>query len=289
LEKIVTAAAAGTASTTGSTRLSGHVSRMTSEHPVAVVATLLIGLTWTTHFAVLLLGWPPEVALMIEVVLFVTVPLTVARTIGGPSEVKRLLSALARWRIGFGRWLLVLLALPLLTVGVAVITGTYQAPAQGWMPELAVYFLQGLLILGVIGNFPEEMAWGGFVQKRLMDRHGFVVGSLLTAIPFALIHLPLAFDAAGLAGTRWSDVAVTWAVLIGVAPVMRLLMGSVLLGTGGSVLAIGLLHASFNAAGNVSAIGGGWWQNVVALVVLAAVLVGTRLLRKPAAIRAGQK
>lgn len=251
-----------------------------ARHPVASVAGLLVGLTWITHLGVLVIGWPPELALLVELLLFIVVPLIVAGQSGGRAEVKRLLSGLRRWRIGTGRWLLVLAALPLLTIAVALVTGSYQAPAQGWPAELTGYLLQGLLILGVIGNIPEEMAWGGFAQSRLMSRHGYLAGSLLTAIPFALIHLPLAFDAHGLAGTGWSEVALTWAVLIGVAPVMRLLMGSVLLGTGGSVLAIGLLHASFNAAGRLSVLDGGWWQNLVALGVLTAVVAGVHTRRR---------
>lgn len=198
---------------------------------------------------------------------------------GGRSGIRRLCSGLLRWRIGLAAWLLVLLAMPLLTVAVALITGTYQAPEQGWAAEAGSYVLQGLLLLGLTGNIPEEMAWGGFVQSGLMSRHGYLVGSLFTAVPFALIHLPLAFDQRGLGDVHWDEIAVTWAVLIAVAPIMRLLMGSVLLGTAGSVLAIGLLHASFNAAGRLSVLGGGWWQNIVALTVLT-VAAATVQLRK---------
>lgn len=73
------------------------------------------------------------------------------------------------------------------------------------------------------------------------------------------------------------EIALTWTVLIVIAPIMRLLIGSVLLGTAGNVLAIGLLHASFNAAGRLSVLGGGWWQNLVALAVLTAVVVAVQL------------
>ena len=250
--------------------------RFLMRHPEASAAVLLVGLTWLTHFGALLIGWPPESALLFEIVLFIAVPLTVAGLTGGRSGIRRLGSGLVRWRIGLGTWLLVLLALPLLTVAVALTTGTYQPPEQGWPAEAGSYVLQGLLLLGLTGNLPEEMAWGGFVQSGLMSRHGYLIGSLLTAIPFALIHLPLAFDERGLANVHWDEIALTWAVLIAVAPIMRLLMGSVLLGTAGSVLAIGLLHASFNAAGRLSVLGGGWWQNIVALTLLTVAVIAVR-------------
>ncbi|MGV8910420.1 MAG: hypothetical protein ACOH1Y_15665 [Propionicimonas sp.] len=115
--------------------------------------------------------------------MFIAVPLTVAGLVGGRAEVGRLGSGLIRWRIGLVPWLVVLLALPLLTIAVALASSSYHASEQGWAAEIGNYVLQGLLLLGLIGNLPEEMAWGGFVQSRLMSRHGYLVGSLLTAIP----------------------------------------------------------------------------------------------------------
>ena len=104
------------------------------------------------------------------------------------------------------------------------------------------YVVRGLLLFGVTGNMAEETSWSGFVQSRLMSRHGSS-RLMLTAIPFSLIHLPLAFSAGGLFGTPWTDVALTWTVLIAAAPPIRLLIGRVLVGTGGSLLAVGFLHA----------------------------------------------
>ena len=94
------------------------------------------------------------------------------------------------------------------------------------------------LALGAVtGNLWEETVWGGFVQTRLMARHGLLVGSLLTAVPFFLIHLPLAFENHGWAGTSWRDAAITWGVLLVAAPFMRYLIGMLLVDTGGSTLA----------------------------------------------------
>ena len=61
-------------------------------------------------------------------------------------------------------------------------------------------YLFFLAVGAVTGNLWEETVWGGFVQGRLMARHGLLVGSLLTAVPFFLIHLPLAFENQRLAG-----------------------------------------------------------------------------------------
>ena len=120
--------------------------------------------------------------------------------------------------------------------------------------------------------------WGGFVQGRLMARHGLLVGSLLTAVPFFLIHLPLAFENNGWQGTTWRDAFITWGVLLVAAPFQRYLIGTLLVDTGGSTLAAGLMHASINAAGAMVIVPGGW-QMVPALILLTLGVVGYRNLR----------
>jgi membrane protease YdiL (CAAX protease family) len=265
--------------TTSSTQTPGPVRSAIQRHPVLAAASLLIGVTWLAQLVTLLEGWPIGLALIVELAAFVAVPISLSAVIGGKPEVKRLLSGFLRVRIGLGRWLLVLLAMPAITVAVAIVSGTYVSPPEGWAALATTYVVEGLLLLGLTGNMAEEAAWSGFVQSRLMKRHGLVVGSLLTAIPFSLIHLPLAFDEHGLWGTPWTDVALTWAVLIAVAPALRLLIGCLFVDTAGSLLAVGFLHAAFNASGRLSVLDGGWWQNVVAVIVLTLVVGGWRLLR----------
>jgi hypothetical protein len=55
---------------------------------------------------------------------------------------------------------------------------------------------------------------------------------------------------------------------------MRYLIGATLLGTGGSLLAAGILHASVNASGQLAAVSS-WWPGTVAMPLLA-VLVAVR-------------
>lgn len=102
-----------------------------------------------------------------------------------------------------------------------------------------VLFLTSALII----NIWEEMVWTGFVQRRAMARWGLVGGSLVTALLFAAIHLPLAFDGASTPG----QVGLGVAVLVGTGIGLRLLIGRVDVWSGSSLLTIGLLHGSFNA------------------------------------------
>ena len=159
--------------------------------------------------------------------------------------------------------------MPVLTIGVAAATGSLHTPAHGWAGEGLTY-LALFLLIGLTASLWEETAWSGFVQRRLINRHGLLAGSLLTAIPFGLIHLPLAFETDGWAGTTWSEAFVNWAFVLGAVPFLRYLIGILLVDTRGSVLAAACLHASFNASGALSVMPDGW-QNVPALVILVTV------------------
>ena len=268
------------APTTG--RAAGPLRRFVTDRPVLTTSALLVASSWTAHAVALAAGLPTMVGIAMSLPFFLVVPLAVSAVLGGRAEAGRLLRRVAQWRFGAGWWLLVLVALPVVTTLVAVATGTYHAPDGGWTAELFTYVVLGLLFFGVVGNLAEEMAWGGFVQSRLMDRHGLVVGSLLTAIPFALFHLPLAFDGQDLTAIRWGDVAFGYGLTVAISPFMRYVLGATMLGTGGSVLAIGMMHASFNASGGLSMVDG-WWQYMAALVIVSGALAGYRYVvaRRP--------
>lgn len=99
-------------------------------------------------------------------------------------------------------------------------------------------------------------------------RHfGLLIGSLLTAVPFLVIHLPLAFESEGWSGTSWKEALITWGFLLASAPFLRYLIGMVLIDTGRSLLAAGLLHASFNASGALPVLSGDC-QYVPAMIAL---------------------
>jgi len=183
-----------------------------------------------------------------ELLLLVGTATLITAWSGGRPAVRRLFGGLTRWRIGAGRWVVVAVAMPVLTVGVAAATGTLHRPEHGWAREAVTYVVL-LLLIALTASLWEETAWSGFVQRRLVDRHGLLAGSLLTAIPFGLLHLPLAFEADGWAGTSWSEAFVNWAFLLGALPFLRYVIGVLLVDTHGSVLAAAMLHASFNAAG----------------------------------------
>jgi membrane protease YdiL (CAAX protease family) len=246
--------------------------------PVLTFCLLGVGLTVLLQMALLLAGinlMPGKIAEL--VILTGAVTLVTAR-IGGRAAVRKLFSGLIRWRIGVGRWLLVLVAMPVLTIATAALTGTLHAPEDGW-GSVAVSYVVLMVLIALSASIFEETAWTGFVQARLMARRGLLIGSLLTAIPFCIIHLPLAFEAEGWAQTSWREAFISWGFLLAALPFFRYLAGVLFVDTKGSVLAVALLHASFNASGAMSVLQPAGWQYVPAMIVLALAVAAYRKFR----------
>jgi membrane protease YdiL (CAAX protease family) len=163
------------------------------------------------------------------------------------------------------------LAIPLAWLAQFLAILLLQDVTPGLLVELIV--LLGVAVL--VTAAAEGRA--GVVQRRLMDRKGVLAGSLLTAIPFALIHLPQAFAERGFAATPWADVALSWGVLFGFALVARCLLGMAYVATGGSILILGLLHGSMNASQSMDTVD--WWQFIPAVVVLTAAIAAFTAVR----------
>jgi membrane protease YdiL (CAAX protease family) len=160
---------------------------------------VIFGLVWPGLGIPRLAGYsvaPERLDLVLSAMAFVVLfgaAVLVTAVVGGRPGIRRLLAGIVHWRIGVGRWLLVAGALPALTLAVAGATGTLHSPPEGWLRMGVTYLVTGLVGGALLTHVWEEAAWAGFVQQRLMKRHGLLVGSLLTAVPFALIHVPGVF------------------------------------------------------------------------------------------------
>lgn len=261
------------------TRRFASVRELARRHPVSLFLAIAIGLTWPAQFVALVNGWDLTPALLLELVVLLGGSAAVTAWHSGRAGLRRLFGAAVRWRgIGIGRAVVLVTAMPALTILVGAATGTLRTPPDGWGRLVALYLFQTFVYGLLLANLWEETAWAGLVQSRLMARHGLLVGSLLTAVPFVVIHIPLAFQQHGWQGTTWRQASINWAVLALTAVFFRYLAGTLLVDTGGSVLAVGLLHASFNASGSMSAVPGEW-QYVPALIVLTLLVIAHRAWR----------
>jgi uncharacterized protein len=255
----------------------GRLAAAIRRRPVTAFLILLLAPTLAVYAVVIAIGAPFFIAQGFELIPLLLAPIAVTAATSGRAGVRHLYAGLTLWRIGITGWLVVLAALPAIGLAVAGLTGSLQHPGGGWSRAALSY---PLFVVGgaITANLWEETAWAGFLQARLIDRHGLFVGSMLTAIPFTVIHLPLAFSN-GLHATTARDALITWAFLVPMAPFMRYLAGAILLDSRRSTLAVGLLHATFNATLAASFFRGGGWQALPALVLLTLAVAVARARR----------
>lgn len=92
--------------------------------------------------------------------------------------------------------------------------------------------MTNVLLSLVVVNLWEEMVWAGFVQRRATVRWGYLAGSVVTALLFTGIG-------------------------------MRLLIGAFDVWGRGSILALALIHATFNASSELVEADADWVRYVV--------------------------
>jgi uncharacterized protein len=204
----------------------------------------------------------------------------------GRAGVRILLRRALHWRVSPWWWLTVLFGLPILTVGLALLLGDDLRPVD--ISSLVVSQLTLLLVNFIVTNLWEETAWTGVFQTRLEERHNWLVAAMLTAIPFAAMHLPLQFflDQPVTLGS----LAAAFGLYLLLGLLVRPLLAVFRRGTGDSVLLVALLHSVFNRTNNQNGIAatlldGGARQlamliAVVVLTVVTAVVIRSRLSRR---------
>jgi uncharacterized protein len=137
------------------------------------------------------------------------------------------------------RWYLVLLlplAWALIVVLVAVLSGT---PGEGIFDGVDASILLVVLVV-LIPGFAEEVAWRGFAVPRLLPFMSPLAAALALAVPWSILHLPLTL----VPGAVNAEAAVFPGVLALFS--YSVILTWIFVGTGGSVLLTGLVHAGLN-------------------------------------------
>ncbi len=164
-------------------------------------------------------------------------------------------------------------AIPVATWTLGATLGAARPVTWTTLVALVLDIVIGLVVI----NLAEELAWTGYFQSRAMTRWGATRGSLVTAVFFTAIHVPLAVDPAGGLTASMTNVATLTVVAVGV----RLLIGRLYDWTGGSVLAVAVLHSAFNASEELLLTGQDWVRLAATLAIaIGAVAVGSRRTRK---------
>ena len=187
-----------------------------------------------------------EASSLLLVLVLLATTITVTRLVDGPAGVQALVARVTRWRVGWRWWLTAVVAMPAFTVGLAAVLGDeVVAPT----PTVLVNELVATVVALVLINVAEETTWAGFLQTRLERAHSLLVAAVLTAVPFALVHLPIRVVAREIDGP--AELLPQFAVLMVVCTIIRVLLGGVMRGAGNSLLVVAATHTSFNRSNNV--------------------------------------
>jgi membrane protease YdiL (CAAX protease family) len=284
--------------------------RLASRRPLTVFLLLGLSLGYTLAFA-----WglayhgvipggglanalhiaPDELAGGVTLLALFPAALYVTWATDGREGVQTLLRRALNWRVNPGWWLAILLGLPTLTVGLAILLGDNLRPVD--LTSLIVSQATLLLINFVVTNLWEETAWTGVFQTHLEEHHHWLVAAVLTAIPFAAAHLPLQFFL-GQPVTPGS-LAAAFGLYFVIGLLVRPLFAIYRRATGDSLLLVALLHSVFNRTANQNGIAATLVDGnarmlalliaVVALTVVTAISVRPRPGRQHEASLAGQR
>jgi len=236
--------------------------------PLVTFAAVALPVGWVLLSVPLVVDVPLEPFVLATLLLGLVLPVVLLARREG-SSVRSLFRDVIR--LPQPLWLLVPAAL---LIPVAV--GAAGALAGG--PALTGSFLARLAVANVLSsllivNLWEELVWAGFVQRRVTGRRGLLTGGVVTALLFTGIHLPLSLYGADGVG----DVAFNIAAMIVSGVGLRLLIGAFDVWGHGSILALGLLHATFNASAELLDPGFAWIRYVVTLALgLAAYAIVVR-------------
>jgi uncharacterized protein len=263
-----------------------------ARHPLTALLTITLPLGWAllavpalAYHGVIPGGPLPNEPFVLALTLLVMLPAVTWVTAAGEGRpgVRALFARTVRWRFGAGQWVAVLVALPVLSVAVGAALGRSVDTSD--LPSVFGDAVVDLLVAIVVINLWEETVWAGFVQTRLDRRHGLVAAALLTALAFAAIHLPMLLadelTPSGLLGSI--------GFLLLAAVLVRLMAGVFLRVTAGSVLAVAVLHATFNASSGEGDVvdrllsGGQPLLEAVVAVVLMTAVAAALLARRRAA------
>jgi uncharacterized protein len=273
-----------------STGLRGWVAR----RPLTGFLVIVLGLSWLL-FCIPVLAFygvipganlPVEVfALASTLLIMLPAALWVTSITDGRAGLRALFARVFRWRFGVGWWLVVLFGLPVIALLLGLIFGGSLRTAD--LGPVLIKQLGSIVLAVVVINLWEETVWAGFFQTRLEARFNFVLAAVLTALPFAGVHVPLLL---------LDDHVSAQSVLTGIAGllilgiVIRLLMGVTMRAALDSVLAVGILHQIFDASNNNGALvdslldgadAGNMTQ--LAAVILTVLVAAWLLWRRPGA------
>ena len=223
---------------------------------------------WLFLSVPLFTGWPVEPFVLATLFLGM-VPAALLLTRRKDGTVRQLLKDCVRLPRPVAWMVPAVFTIPVATRVVASTAGGGVDVTTSLLIDLVVNVVSSVVII----NVWEEMVWAGFVQRSATRRYGFLRGALLTTALFIGIHLPLAFYDVDTTG----DFAYNVGAMVASGLGMRLLVGALDIWGARSILAVAVLHATFNASSELLDAGHDWIRYVVTLGLGLLVLLSPSL------------
>jgi membrane protease YdiL (CAAX protease family) len=221
-----------------------RLSSVAERHPLITFFVLTYALSWTFEIPLVVVGdgiagtrglvlnllaanVPSVLAIVLTVVVF------------GRGALRELLGRLLIWRVD-PLWYLVVLGPAALAGAMVALNTLLGGPDMG----LGVPLLTAVIMLAFF-IFPgsalgEEVGWRGYVLPRLQSGRSALGASLILGVIWGFYHLPLYFT--GQAGRPLGLFPVFVVATIALSVIMTWVYN----GTGGSLLVVVLLHATYN-------------------------------------------
>lgn len=105
--------------------------------------------------------------------------------VDGKSGIDDMFRRMKIWRLG--KWCLIVLIFPVLILIVSLLLSATISS------EFSPVFLIGMIMMGILSGFIEEVGWMGFAFPRMRSKHGLIRTSLYLGLIHGLWHLPLWF------------------------------------------------------------------------------------------------
>lgn len=225
------------------------LAKLIRRYPLAAYFFLAYAISW-------LCGWPaaifpdwPGLLTFLTYLGPAIAALIVAVVVDGREGIRRLLSPLAKWRIGVHWYMIVLLGPAFMMAGFILL---YQLLGKGsgvqnaggilaLIGSLALVYIS-IVIYQSLFVWGEEIGWRGYALPKLQEKFHPLVASVILGLLWGFWHLPSFF----IDGSIHQGVSLLFYVLSMVG--YSILYTWVYNGTGGSLLLICLLHAADNAS-----------------------------------------
>ncbi len=181
--------------------------------------------------------------------------LIVTAQMKGTAGIRHLLSRLVYWHISLRWYAVALLGFPTLA-SLAIALSAFlagQPPdfSKNYVGQVFLQLPRGInpwvlllpfFLYSVVTVIPEEISWRGFALPQLQKSYGPIWASLMVGLLWGLWHLPLFFFPTAV------QSGLSFPLFLAITVFSSFLFTWVFNGTGGSLLAVILLHSSFNVS-----------------------------------------